>query len=75
MESPLYGMDLSEFDLEEAGKTIRMDDEDDASDGYEDIQDDELMENESEGFEDDAIDESFEDDVFDEDETDDEDFE
>ena len=33
------------------------------------------MENESEGFEDDAIDESFEDDVFDEDETDDEDFE
>ena len=75
MESPLYGMDLSEFDLEEAGKTIRMEDEDDASDGYEDIHDDELMENESEGFEDDAIDESFEDDVFDEDETDDEDFE
>jgi len=78
MESPLYGMDFSEFDLEEAGKTIRMDDEEeDASEEF-GVQDEDIMGDETEDFEEDGMDEeddSFEDDGFGEDEADAEDFE
>ena len=45
MESPLFDLDFSELDLEEAGKTIRMDDDEDAADDF-DTRDEDLMDDE-----------------------------
>jgi len=77
MESPLFGMDLTEFDLEEASKTIRMDDEDEAADDQ-DIRDDDIMDDEDAAFDEETIDgdeESFEDDDFADEADGDEDYE